>query len=111
MRDFVYVKDVCRAMIRLWQEAGPENSGIYNMGTGVARSFDDLVKATFNAMDVEQQIEYVSMPEQIRKHYQYYTEASMDKFKALFPDFTFSSLEEGVTDYVQNYLSQDNSYY
>ncbi len=108
LRDFIYVKDVVRAMIEL---ADPEKalfSGIYNLGTGKARSFLDLTKATFKAMGKEPVIEFIDMPESIRSQYQYYTQADTKKLLTALPEFQFTSLEEGVRDYVQNYLMKSN---
>ena len=104
LRDFVYVKDVCRSMIEMWKRGVDSQSGIYNMGTGKARSFKDLVLATFNAMKVHPDIRYFDMPEGIRGQYQYFTEANMDKFNREFPGIKFHSLEEGIQDYVVNHL-------
>lgn len=103
LRDFVYVKDVVEAMIELMKVSGRE-SGIYNMGTGTERSFYDLVAATFKAMNLEINVEFIDMPESIRGQYQYYTKANMKKFSNILPDFNFHTLEEGVFDYVSNYL-------
>lgn len=108
LRDFVYGVDVAKAMIRLAFEAKDKSSGIYNMGTGKARSFKDLTIATFKAMGKVPQIDYIDMPEELRGQYQYFTEAKMDRFLALFPDFKFSTLEVGVEDYVKNYLLNEN---
>ncbi len=108
LRDFVYAVDVAKAMIRMVESAKSKDSGIYNMGTGEARSFKDLVLATYKAVGVEPNIEFVPMPDELQGQYQYYTQANMSKFKALFPDFKFHSLEEGVEDYVKNYLIKDN---
>jgi ADP-L-glycero-D-manno-heptose 6-epimerase len=108
LRDFIYVKDVVRAMIEL---ADPEKvlfSGIYNMGTGKARSFLDLTKATYKAMGIEPKIEFIDMPESLRSQYQYFTQADTTKILNALPDFKFTSLEEGVRDYVQNYLMSSN---
>jgi len=107
LRDFVYVKDVCQAMIIMWQDGKPNQSGIYNMGTGVARSFKDLVTATFNAMGVDPNIEYFDMPESIRGQYQYFTQANMNKFRQEFSQMKFHPLEEAVLDYVKNHLIQE----
>ena len=104
MRDFVYVKDVVRAMLELFQIQGRD--GIYNIGTGKARSFHDLATATFKAMDKPVVIEYIDMPPEIREQYQYFTEARMEKFFSILPEFRFLSLEEGVTDYVVNHLEK-----
>lgn len=111
LRDFIYVKDVCRAMIEMCLDEGKAENGVYNLGTGQARSFKDLAIATFKAMGKEEKIEYFDMPEAIRDQYQYYTQADMNKFQKNFPNFKFSSLEEGVTDYVQNHLMKDDSFY
>jgi ADP-L-glycero-D-manno-heptose 6-epimerase len=111
LRDFIYVKDVCRAMLRMMNKNCHAENGIYNLGTGQERSFKDLAVATFKAMGVEENIEYFDMPESIRNQYQYFTKANMDKFHKNFPDFKFETLEESVTDYVQNYLMTDNPYY
>lgn len=111
LRDFVYVKDVVRGAIRLMEEKVPGSSGIYNMGTGKARSFYDLIKATFNAMGEKVNVEFIDMPESIRDQYQYFTQADMTKFQSLFPDFKFTPLEEAVEDYVKNYLMKENSYF
>jgi ADP-L-glycero-D-manno-heptose 6-epimerase len=109
LRDFIYVKDVVKAMMALMDAKG--GNGIYNMGTGQARSFFDLVSATFSAMDKKSNIEFIDMPESIRSQYQYYTKAEMNKFLKLIPGFKFTSLEEAVGDYVKNYLSKDNPEY
>lgn len=111
LRDFVYVKDIVRAMIAMVELNDPKASGIYNLGTGKARSFNDLTLATFKAMGKNPQIDYVDMPESIRNQYQYFTEADMNKFKKILPDFHFSSLEEGVEDYVKNYLLKENIFH
>jgi ADP-L-glycero-D-manno-heptose 6-epimerase len=108
LRDFVYVKDVVRVMIELSDPDKGEFSGIYNLGTGKARSFVDLVQATFKAMSVSPKIEFIDMPESLKNQYQYYTQAEMGKLKKALPGFEFTPLEEGVRDYVQNYLIQSN---
>ena len=104
LRDFIYVKDVVRVMIELAEEEKAEFSGIYNLGTGKARSFLDLTTATFKAMDKTPNIEFIDMPESIKSQYQYYTQAEMGKLMGALPGFKFSSVEEGVSDYVKNYL-------
>tara|TARA_R110002072_G_scaffold64203_2_gene159361 strand:+ start:202883 stop:203854 length:972 start_codon:yes stop_codon:yes gene_type:complete len=109
LRDFIYVKDVVRAMIELSTKS--DDSAILNMGTGKCRSFLDLVKATFVAMDKKENIEFIDMPESIRDQYQYFTEANMDKFRKICPNFKFSTLEDGVKDYVQEYLCKENPYF
>ncbi|MDR0415681.1 MAG: ADP-glyceromanno-heptose 6-epimerase [Prevotellaceae bacterium] len=103
MRDFVYVKDLCNVMIFLMEQR--PKSGIYNMGTGRARSFLDLVKSTFRAMDIPESITYIDTPEDIRQKYQYFTEADMGKLRSAGYTREFSSLESGVEDYVKRYLA------
>jgi len=104
-RDFVYVKDLAQVMLWL-REAMPEN-GLYNMGSGKARTFLDLVNATFKAMGKEPKVSFIPTPEDIRDKYQYFTEADMSKLKEAGYTDDFTSLEEGVKDYVQNYLSEE----
>ena len=114
LRDFIYVKDVleiCFWFLECWQKNEKTFiSGIYNVGTGKARSFNDLVKATFFGMDLETKIEYIDMPVDLRNTYQYYTQAEMEKIKEAGYNEVFYSLEEGVEDYVRHYLSA-NYYY
>mgnify|MGYP001202521958 FL=1 len=107
-RDFVYVKDVCDVMYFFMHHR--KNSGIYNLGTGEARTFNDLAKATFNAMNIPQNIEYIDTPEDIRDKYQYFTQADMTKLKSIGYSKPFTSLEQGVSDYVSNYLMKDLYY-
>ncbi len=107
-RDFVYVKDVVDVIIFLMKTQPA--SGIYNLGTGQARSFLDLVKATFKAMHREENIEFIDTPIDIRDKYQYFTEANMEKLRKAGYDKPFTSLEEGVSDYVTNYLLKDEYY-
>jgi len=107
-RDFVYVKDVCDVLFFLMNHR--KNSGIYNLGTGQARSFNDLAKATFKAMNIPENIEYIDTPEDIRDKYQYFTQAEMTKLKSIGYNQPFTSLEDGVNDYVNHYLSK-NFYY
>ena len=108
LRDFIYVKDV--ATVCYWLIENRITSGLYNLGTGKARTFDDLVKATFAGMGKKPAIEYIDMPEDIRDKYQYFTEANMDKLKAAGYTKDFYSLEKGVDDYVRNYLSKNTFY-
>jgi ADP-L-glycero-D-manno-heptose 6-epimerase len=104
LRDFVYVKDVVDVCGWLMFDAGVVPSAIYNLGTGKARSFIDLVKATFAGLGLEPNIQFIDMPEDIRDSYQYFTEAKMAKlYKAGYPG-TMHSLEDGVYDYVKHYL-------
>ncbi|MDR2813521.1 MAG: ADP-glyceromanno-heptose 6-epimerase [Prevotellaceae bacterium] len=103
MRDFVYVKDLCDVMIFLMEER--PKSGIYNMGTGKARTFLDLTKSTFRAMGVPENISYVDTPADIREKYQYFTEADMGKLRSIGYTKEFTALESGVEDYVKQYLA------
>lgn len=102
LRDFVYVKDVVNVCLFL-KNSRPE-SGLYNLGTGSARTFLDLAKNTFKALNVEEKISFIDTPEDIRDTYQYFTEANMNKLLSAGYSDGFHSLEEGVKDYVQNYL-------
>jgi ADP-L-glycero-D-manno-heptose 6-epimerase len=106
LRDFVYVKDVVKAMVELIAagEKKPALSGIYNLGTGEARSFHDLVKATFKAMAKKPKITFIDMPPELQNQYQYYTQAEMAKLKKALPKFKFMKLEDAVSDYVGNHL-------
>lgn len=106
MRDFVYVKDVVNVLFYLM--TNKPQSSIYNLGSGQARSFYDLASATFSAMGKETMIEYVDIPIDIRDKYQYFTEASMKKLISVGYNTPFYSLEEGVKDYVQNYLMKQS---
>ncbi len=103
LRDFVYVMDVVK--VCFWLMENTPVSGLYNLGTGKARSFEDLVKATYAGLRKEPVIEFVDMPEDIREKYQYFTEANMSKLREAGYSEPFYSLEEGVGDYVRNYLS------
>ncbi|MBC7849012.1 MAG: ADP-glyceromanno-heptose 6-epimerase [Chitinophagaceae bacterium] len=86
------------------------DSGLYNLGTGQARTFEDLVRATFKGVDTEPKIEFIDMPEDIRDKYQYFTEARMDKLREAGYPHAFYSLEDGVVDYVRNYLAVGKYY-
>jgi len=108
MRDFVYIKDCVDIMA--WFLEHPDRNGVFNIGTGTARTWNDLAAAVFAAMDREPVIEYIPMPEAIRDKYQYFTEAKMDKLAAAGCDLTPTSLEDGAADYVRNYLDTDNPY-
>lgn len=104
LRDFVYVKDVVQVIEWLMENNATIQSGIYNLGTGKARSFYDLVANTFKACGLPVNIEFIAMPADIRDKYQYFTEANMQKLKNAGYTKPFYSLEEGVADYVSNYL-------
>ena len=111
LRDFIYVKDilkVCFWFMQKYKEV-PE-SGLFNLGTGKARTFEDLVKATFNGTGNPVKIHYIDMPEDIRNKYQYFTEAVMVKLQSAGYTEAFYSLEAGVEDYVKKYLLSNNYY-
>lgn len=110
MRDFIYVKDVIDVLIFLMKNTKNEK-GIYNLGTGQARSFNDLAKIVFKNMMLSPDIEYIDTPMDIRDSYQYHTEADMTRFRAeLGYNKPFTSLEQGITDYVGNYLLSGKYY-
>ncbi|MDD6135465.1 MAG: ADP-glyceromanno-heptose 6-epimerase [Selenomonadaceae bacterium] len=102
LRDFVYVKDICKVI--LWLLKHPAVSGLFNVGTGTARSFRMLAEATFRALGMQPNIHYIDMPEHLRAKYQYYTQADMSKLRAVGYTAPFADLTEGVTDYVQQHL-------
>jgi ADP-L-glycero-D-manno-heptose 6-epimerase len=102
LRDFIYAKDVCQTIYSLIKH--PIESGIYNLGTGQARSFLDLVHGVFDALGVERKVDFIDIPLDIRENYQYFTEANMAKLKKEITDFAPVALEEGIADYVKNYL-------
>ncbi|MCX7977846.1 MAG: ADP-glyceromanno-heptose 6-epimerase [Bdellovibrionaceae bacterium] len=107
LRDFVYVKDVVQWMAEL-MEKRPQN-GIYNMGFGKARTWLDLASAVFSAINRPLQIDWIDIPESIRDQYQYFTEADMTKWKSIGMPSPRWSLEEGIHDYVKNYLQESDS--
>ena len=102
LRDFVYVKDVVSVILHLYQNK--PQSGLYNVGTGHAQSFLDLANATFHAMGLQPNIEFIDMPLDIRDKYQYFTEADIAKLRSTGYDKPFHNLSQGVADYVKNYL-------
>lgn len=104
MRDFVYVKDVIEVCLFLMHHR--RNSGIYNLGSGKARTFLDLATNTFRALGLEPEIGFVDTPVDIRDKYQYFTQANMAKLRSIGYDRPFCSLEEGIADYVGNYLKE-----
>jgi ADP-L-glycero-D-manno-heptose 6-epimerase len=114
LRDFIYVEDVAKVCFWLMDRVDTFqkgiNSGLYNLGTGKARTFNDLVKATFAGMEKKPVIEYIDMPEDIRDKYQYFTEADMAKLQDAGYDEKFYLLEDGVGDYVKNYLLKKEYY-
>lgn len=107
-RDFVYVRDA--ADVTAWLFRNPEVSGIYNLGSGRARTFEDMARQVFAAAGKNAQIDYVPMPETIRDKYQYFTEARMTRLAAAGYDRPMTSLEEGIGDYVGRFLSQPDPY-
>jgi len=109
MRDFVYVKDVVNICLFLKENENTQ-SAIYNLGSGKARTFLDLVRATFKAMNKEEDISFIDTPADIRDKYQYFTEANMNKLVKEGYSDGFHTLEQGVEDYVKNYL-MENKYY
>jgi ADP-L-glycero-D-manno-heptose 6-epimerase len=115
LRDFIYVKDVV-AVIGWMLESMLNNkwqalhNGHYNLGTGKARSFIDLVRSTFAGLDLEPNIEFIEMPIDIRDTYQYFTEANMEKLMDVGYPGAFTSLEDGVQDYVVHYLQKELIY-
>ncbi len=102
-RDFVYVKDA--VAVTLYFHDNPTTSGLFNCGTGTARTWVDLANATFAAMGRKSNIEFIDMPESIRDKYQYHTQADPTKLRSAGYTDTFTSIEEGVRDYIQNYLA------
>lgn len=101
-RDFIYIKDVTNMLYWIWKNS-PTN-GLYNIGTGKARTFYDLAANTFTAQGLDPKISFIDTPEDIRDTYQYFTEANMDKLHQAGYDKPFYSLEDGIRDYVQGYL-------
>lgn len=101
-RDFIYVKDAVD--MTLFFLDNPDRNGIYNVGTGKARTWIDLVTAIFKALEKEVNIEFIDLPEHLTEKYQYFTEAKLDKIKKAGYSDPLTSLEDGVTDYVKNYL-------
>ncbi|MBK7434496.1 MAG: ADP-glyceromanno-heptose 6-epimerase [Chitinophagaceae bacterium] len=116
LRDFIYVMDVisvCHWLMTAWSGTDGEHrpaSAIYNLGTGIARSFNDLVRATFAGLDLPPRISYIDIPEDIRDKYQYFTEADMGKLKKAGYQKPFYTLDEGVENYVRQYLAPHHYY-
>lgn len=106
LRDFIYVKDVADVLYFLMHHR--KDSGLYNLGTGQARTFVDLATAAFVAMGKEPTISFIDIPKDIREKYQYFTEANMNKLRSIGYKTEFTSLEEGVKEYVQEYLMKKN---
>jgi len=108
LRDFVWVGDCVDVMIWLYDH--PEVNGLFNVGTGKARSFKDLAEATFKANGKPAKIHYMDMPESLQEKYQYYTQADISKLRAAGYTKPFTELEDGITKYVKNYLSKTDPY-
>ncbi|MFO7826735.1 MAG: ADP-glyceromanno-heptose 6-epimerase [Cyclobacterium sp.] len=107
-RDFIYVKDVCDVLLHFMETR--KHSGIYNLGTGQSRTFYDLAKACFSAMNLPEDIRFVDTPQELRDKYQYFTEANMQKLRNAGYDKAFTELETGVNDYIQEYLDTQARY-
>ena len=105
LRDFLYVKDAVDMTLFFYDN--PQVNGIFNSGTGEARTWNDMVKAVFAAMDKKPSIEYVEMPESIRNQYQYFTCADITKLRNAGYNKQIISLEDAIKDYVQNYLKKE----
>ncbi len=110
MRDFIYVKDIFKVIDFLFKNKDKVESGIYNLGTGVARSFNDLAMSVFYALEKTPKIEYIDTPVDIRDKYQYYTKAEVDKLRRQGYLDSFYSLEKAVIDYVRNFLNLGKYY-
>ena len=108
LRDFVYVKDVINVIWEIYQK---NIKGIYNLGTGNARTWKDLAQAVFNALNEKPVIEYFNMPESLQSQYQNYTQAEMKKLADAGINLNFRSLEEGVEDYINNHLVKEFPYF
>ncbi len=104
VRDFVHVRDAVDVALHFLDERGV--SGLFNCGTGRARSWLDLVNSVYAAMDLPPRIEFIDMPEHLREKYQYHTEADMKKLRAAGYAAPFTELEDGVRDYVRGHLSR-----
>ena len=110
-RDFIYVDDLINVMLHFHGNEGETNNGLYNIGTGNARTYNDLAKAIFKAVGKDPVINYIDTPEDIREKYQYFTEADMTKVKSAGYEKAFMSLEETVAHYVNEYLAKGNKFY
>jgi ADP-L-glycero-D-manno-heptose 6-epimerase len=108
MRDFVYVRDCVDLM--LWMRDSPPSEGLYNVGSGRAQTWLELMSALYQAVDRPLEVRWVDTPVEIRDRYQYFTQADMSKLRSAGYDRTFMSVEEGVADYVLRYLSTADPY-
>ena len=110
-RDFVYVKDCVKVILHFLKEHAQAESGIYNVGSGQARSFRDLASGVFKCIGKKTQIEWIEMPVGLRDHYQYFTEAKLDRLRRCGGyNEPMTSLEDGIGDYVKNYLERADLY-
>ena len=109
LRDFVYVKDICKVIF--WMLEHQNVTGLFNLGTGHAQSFKDLAEATFDALNLEPCIEYIEMPAKLQKKYQYYTQAEMNKLRSVGYTDSFMDLKLGAQDYVTNHLKRNYQIY
>jgi len=107
-RDFIYVKDIASVILFLMQHR--KNSGLYNVGTGQARTFLDLARATFQSMGIPENIEFIDTPADIRDKYQYFTQANMNKLRSIGYTQPFTPLEEGIREYVCQYLMNNQHF-
>ncbi|MBP6217962.1 MAG: ADP-glyceromanno-heptose 6-epimerase [Oligoflexales bacterium] len=108
-RDFIYIKDVVDVILHCWKEAIP--SGIYNVGTGQARTFADLGSAVFSALNMKPVFEWVDMPHELRDQYQYFTQADLNQLRKIVRyRKPFTALEDAIQDFVRNYISQKDQY-
>jgi len=107
-RDFIYVEDVAR-VVRFFMD-NRKNSGIYNVGTGLARTYIDLAKAVFHSMNIPQNIGFMDTPEDLKGKYQYYTCANINKLRSIGYDTPFYSLEEGIDEYISSYMNKSACY-
>lgn len=105
-RDFIYVKD-CSDVL-WWLLQNPAVTGIYNLGSGKARTWNDLVRSVFSALKLAPSIQYIDMPDEVKNQYQYFTEATMQKLKATGCPLPKHSLEDSIEDYVRNFLEASN---
>lgn len=103
-RDFISVEDVAKVLIQCWEMRQQVTNGIYNLGTGQARTFLDLAKAVAHSMEMTFEVEWIEMPAALRDQYQYFTQANMDKLATQLPEYKFLSLEESIHRYVTGYL-------
>ncbi len=108
MRDVIYVKDCVDVL--LWMLDNPKVQGMFNLGSGKARSYNDMASALFAALGKKPNIHYIDMPDALIQKYQYFTEAKMDRLRAAGYTKAFTSIEDGIKDYVQNYLVKPDPY-